>query len=93
MEGIGAKDYKQATNDFRNAYNHRFSPRIEVGITQVVTRHVNPDGSVRYGFGGVNPLPLTSIVTLLEAECQNCYQTFEAFKLLSKEHEEAIKSY
>lgn len=93
MEGIGAKGYKQATNDFRNAYNHRFSPRIEVGITQVVTRHAKPDGSVSYGFGGVYPLPLTSIVTLLEAQCQYCYQTFEAFKLLIKEHEEAIKAY
>jgi hypothetical protein len=93
MEGIGAKGYQQATNDFRNAYNHRFSPRIEVGITQVVKRHVLPDGSVSYGIGGVDPLKLSSIVTLLEAQCQFCYQTFEAFKLLVREHEEAIKSY
>ncbi|MCT9824818.1 integrase [Pseudomonas veronii] len=93
MEGIGAKKYQKATNDFRNAYNHRFSPRIEVGITQVATRHTKPDGSILYSFGGVSPLPLTSIVTLLEAQCQCCYQTFEAFKLLIREHEEAIKSY
>lgn len=93
MERIGAKDYQQATLDFRNAYNHRFSPRIEVGITQVVKRLVMPDGSVSYGIGGVEPLKLTSIVTLLEAQCQNCYQTFDAFKLLIREHEEAIKAY
>jgi hypothetical protein len=93
MEKIGAKDYQQATNDFRNAYNHRFSTRIELGITQVVKRHVKPDGSVSYGFGGVYPLQLTSIVTLLEAQCQLCYQAYEAFKLLIREQEEAIKSY
>ena len=93
IENIGAKDYQHATNDFRNAYNHRFSPRIELGITQVVKRHVKPDGSVSYGFGGVYPLQLTCIVTLLEAQCQHCYQAFEAFKLLIKEQEEAIKSY
>ncbi|NVL36977.1 hypothetical protein [Pseudomonas syringae] len=93
MEEIGAKKYQQATNDFRNAYNHRFSPRIELGITHVVNRQVNKRGVAAYAFGGVYPLPLTLIVTLLETQCQHSYQAFEAFKLLIKEQEEAITSY
>ncbi len=93
MERIGAKNYQLDTNDFRNAYTHRFSPRIELGITQVVKRQVKKGGHIIYGFGGVYPLKLTQIVTLLEAQCLQCYQAFEAFKVLIKEQEEAIKSY
>lgn len=93
MEEIGAKKYQQATNDFRNAYNHRFSPRIELGITRLVNRQVKEGGSVSYGLGGIYPLQLILIVTLLETQCQNCYQAFDAFKLLIQEQENAIKSH
>lgn len=93
MEGIGNKAYKKATKDFRNAYNHRFSPRIEVGLTHLVTRHVNPDGTVSYGVGGSKPLKLTEVVPLLEDQCNRCYLTFEAFKALAQEQADAIISY
>lgn len=93
MERIGAKGFQQSTNDFRNAYNHRFSPRIELGMTQLLMRNVQTDGSVIYAFGGVYPLQLKLIVTLLETQCQHCYETFEAFRLLVEEQVAAISSH
>lgn len=91
MEKIGAKDYQQGTRDFRSAYNHRFSPRIVLGTSQVVTRRVDQStGAVSYGFGGTPALTLPLVVDLLEDQCQHCYQAFDAFQKLVREHETAI---
>lgn len=94
LEKIGAKDYQQGTRDFRNAYNHRFSPLIVLGISQVVTRRVDKaNGTVSYGFGGAPALTLPHVVSLLEAQCQHCYRAFDAFQQLVREHESAIRTH
>lgn len=91
LEKIGAKDYQMDTHDFRNAYNHRFSPRIVLGISNIVTRRVNKaTGTVSYGFGETPALTLPHIVDLLEAQCQRAHAAFESFQQLVREHEAAI---
>jgi hypothetical protein len=42
LERLGDRKYQTETHDFRNAYNHRFSPRVVIGITQAVIRKVDP---------------------------------------------------
>ncbi len=80
-----------ATNDFWNAYNHRFSPRIVLGISRFVTRRVNEDtGAVSYGFGASPALTLPHVVELLEAQCERAHRAFESFQQLIREHEAAI---
>ena len=92
LEKIAAKEYQTATFDFRNAYNHRFSPRVVVGMTQVVTRRVGKEsGHVSYSFGGTPALTLPKVVDALELQCLRCYSAFEAFQRLIKEHETVIK--
>ena len=91
LEKIGAKDYQTATHDFRHSYNHRFSPRIVLGISNLVTRRVNKDtGAVSYGFGETPALTLPYIVELLEIQCQHAYRAFDAFQQLVRQHEAAI---
>lgn len=91
LERINAKDYQRDTHDFRHTYNHRFSPRVVIGVSQVVTRHVDKSsGRVSYGFGGTPALTLPHVVSLLEAQCQQCYLAFDAFQQLVREHETAI---
>ncbi len=91
LEKVGAKDYQTATHDFRNAYNHRFSPRIVLGISNLVTRQVNKaTGAVSYGFGKTSALTLPHIVGLLEVQCQHAHRAFESFQQLVREHEAAI---
>lgn len=93
LEHIGAKDYQAATVNFRNTYNHRFSPRIIIGQTQIITRHVDPKTKkVSYGYGGTNPLTLEVVVKLLEQQCSYCYMAFEDFQKLVKEHEATISA-
>lgn len=94
MEKVGAKDYQRATHDFRNAYNHRFSPQIVLGMSQIVTRHVDRStGAVSYGFGGAPALTLPYVVDLLEVQCQHCYRSFDVFQKLVREHEAAIAAH
>jgi hypothetical protein len=94
LEKIGSKDYQTGTNDFRNSYNHRFSPRIVLGLSNLVTRRVNTTtGAVTYAFGETPALSLLQVVGLLEEQCQRAYRAFEAFQQLVKEHEAAISAH
>jgi hypothetical protein len=91
LERIGSKNYQDATGNFRNAYNHRFSQRIVLGQTHMVTRYTDSTtGKVSYGFGGRDALTLGTVVCLLEQQCQHNYKAFEHFQNLIAEHESAI---
>lgn len=94
LEKIAGKAFREDTRDFRNTYNHRFSPRIELGGTGFVTRHVEqgPEGQskVWYSIGYAGPLSLATIVKVLTAECKHCYKAYDRFKDLVREHEHAM---
>jgi hypothetical protein len=92
LEKIFDKDYQDATDDFRHKYHHRFSPRIVLGITQLVKRNTQAK-PVSYSLGGVPPLTLELIVKLLSERCTRSYAAFEAFQQLIREHEESISKY
>ncbi|MCA7888660.1 hypothetical protein QZM25_31845 [Burkholderia contaminans] len=93
LERISDRAYQVKTRNFRNTYNHRFSPRVVLGQTNIVTRHVDAKTKqVSYGFGGTAPLTLRLVVELLEEQCQRCYKAFEAFQKLVQEHEKAISA-
>ena len=94
VENIGSKSYQSATHDFRNAYNHRFSPRIIIGMTRMVTRQVNPQTkTVSYAFGGTPALTLETVVELLAEQCKFGYAGFESFKSLIREQERSISEH
>ncbi len=87
LEKIGSKSYQSATHDFRNAYNHRFSPRFVLGVTKLVTRSINEKtGTIQYLIGGLEPLDLRTIADLLVVEQGHCDRAFEAFQKLVREH-------
>lgn len=90
LNGVAGQEYGHGTRDFRHAYNHRISPRIVIGISNLVTRTQHKTGGVTYGFGDTPALGLPLVVALLEAQCQQAYLTFEAFQELVREHEAAI---
>lgn len=85
IEKISSKKYQEDTLNFRNKYNHRYSPRIEVGITGFVTRIVNKDKSVSYGIGGTEPLKVGELAKLLEKEHKNCAKSFLNYQNLVAE--------
>lgn len=85
-EQLGSKEFQSATEDFRNAFSHRFSARIGTGITNFVTRIADgATGRITYEFGGTPPLDLGQVIGLLVAEAENAYAVFERFKHLVAE--------
>jgi len=93
IERIGDRTYQAKTKNFRNSYNHRFSPRIVIGQTNIVTRIVDDEtNQVSYALGGTDALSLKLVVELLEKQCQDCYRAFEDFQKLVREQEKAICS-
>lgn len=94
IEAIGGQSFREATYDFRNAYNHRFSPRFVVGMTSLVTRRVSTrSDQVTYSFGGLPALNLSAVAALLSKERDRCYKAFHAFQGLVHEHEAAIAAF
>ena len=60
-------NFKTRTDEFRSKYTHRFTPRIELGITQMIKRERVPDRSRPcYGIGGSAPLKLDALVPALK---------------------------
>jgi len=85
VEPIAGTAFKHATEDFRNAYNHRFSARFLIGMSAMVTRIVHDDGRICYGIGGREPLNIDQVADELATERDHCYRAFEAFQALVAE--------
>jgi hypothetical protein len=93
VEPIAGSLFKDGSEDFRNAYNHRFSARFVLGMTGMVSRIEDESGAIYYGFGGSGPLDIAVMAYLLEIERDRCYEAFGAFQALVREHEAAITAF
>lgn len=92
LEKIAAKDYLDATYDFRNKYHHRMPPQIALGLTEMVTRSVDQKThQVCYRFGMTPPLAMDKIASLLNKQCDCCHEAFEDFKVFVGEQESRIR--
>jgi hypothetical protein len=93
MERIANKQYSTATHDFRHSFNHRYSPRIELGLTGLVTRIVTSEGAISYGFGETEPLKLKNIIPVLQEQHHHCINSYEKYQILVNEQSEAINQH
>ncbi|WP_417277510.1 hypothetical protein [Celeribacter sp.] len=86
IERIADRQFKSDTDDFRNAYNNRFSVHLLIGQSGSVKRNVEFDGRIYdYAYGESEPLELAHIADLLQIECEKCYDAFEAYQALIDE--------
>ena len=93
LEETNSKKYCRDTKDFRNTYNHRFSPHVESGITNIVIRQVDScTNCVSYDFGGTQPLPLGYVIEQLNQQYARFHKSLDAFKALVQEHSKTIWS-
>ena len=91
LEKISNKQFQSDTYDFRNKYNHRYSPKIEVGLTGLVRRNVRDNGKVSYGFGYTKPLKIDQLLPALSGQYLACLKAFEEYQKLVQEHISEIK--
>jgi hypothetical protein len=90
LERIANREYSASTYDFRNSFSHRYSPRIEIGLTGLVSRNISKKGKVSYGFGETQPLKLSDIVPLLLQQHSNCITAYMHYQQLVNEQTSAI---
>lgn len=79
LEKVACKRYTAETMDFRNSFSHRYSPRIEIGITGIVTRIVSEDGRVSYGMGETQPLMINDLVPILKEQHGNALEAYDKY--------------
>jgi len=90
LEKISNKKFQSDTRNFRHKYNHRYSPRIELGLTELVTRHVGDKSKVSYRFGHTKPLKINRLLLALTEQHANCLKAFGEYRELINEHILAI---
>jgi hypothetical protein len=90
LEKIDNNEYREKTYDFRNKYNHRISPNIELAGTELVKRKVE-NGKVTYMIGHTPPLKIDQLLNALKEQYSNCIRAFDEYKKLIYEHISAIE--
>jgi hypothetical protein len=91
LNTVDMKDYKTATADFRSKHTHRFTPRVELGLSQSLKRLWPKDAKApSYGIGGTPPLALDAVVPELKAQCFRLSASYAAFQKLVAEQSEAL---
>ncbi len=90
LEPLGNQKFRNASANFRHAYNHGFSPNFVIGVSGTVERNVNKDGKASYAFGQFEPFTLAAVADVLEVERDHCYNAFEAFRELIGEQTDSI---
>jgi hypothetical protein len=93
VEPIAGKSFREASANFRHAYNHGFSSHFVIGISGSVERLEADDGTISYGFGGKGPLTLAHVADVLEIERDHCYRAFERLQDLIAELIAAIEEF
>ncbi|HEV2596453.1 MAG TPA: hypothetical protein VGU01_14775 [Sphingomicrobium sp.] len=93
LEPLAGQKFRDASANFRHAYNHGFSPNFVVGVSGSVERKVGNDGRVGYTFNQSEPFTLAEVADVLEIERDHCYRAFEAFQELIGEQMDRIISF
>jgi hypothetical protein len=90
IRSICGESFKIQTDNFRNVYNHAFSPRLIFGEALSATRRVDQSGRVSHEIRNRMPLDLNVIADALDPERRQCYLGFGAFQALVREQLNSI---
>jgi hypothetical protein len=85
LSGLNNENYTDKLLNYRNKFNHRFPPLIELGLSGFVTRVKSEDGKISYGFGYTSPILISDAVPMLVEQHASMTQSFDAFKSLVTE--------
>lgn len=91
LNKVDMGDYKTATGDFRSKHTHRFTPRVELGLSQSVKRIWPKDGEVpSYGIGGTPPISLVTVVGEMKTQCLHLSACYSEFQRLVAEQSKSL---
>lgn len=91
LNTVDMGDYKTATDDFRSKHTHRFTPRVELGLSQSIKRlWTKGEKAPSYGIGGSPPLKLDAVVQELKTQCVRLSVCYAEFQKLVAEQSDAL---
>ncbi|RWR25778.1 hypothetical protein D2T29_21700 [Sinirhodobacter populi] len=91
LNTVDSGDYKAATDDFRSKHTHRFTPHVELGMTQMMKRLPSQDAQKPcYGIGGSDPIMLDVLVNEEKKQCTGLSKSYRAFQQLVSEQSSVL---
>jgi hypothetical protein len=90
LNSISDEKFNSETIEFRNRFHHRLPQTIEIGLSNLLNRSKNDDGSVSYGFGGRRPLQVKKLIPLFEEQMEKASLCFLAYQDLINEQLKSI---
>jgi hypothetical protein len=85
LNEINNQQFKDKTCEFRDRRYHRLPPKIEMGLSSIVTRIDIPGVGIQYALGGQLPLRIADLIPLLLSEQEKCVSAFDLLWSLTNE--------
>lgn len=82
---LSDEKFNKETAEFRNKFHHQLPISIEFGLSSLISRNKNADGSVSYSLGGIRPLSLNKIIPLLKEQHSAALSCFNSYRELINE--------
>jgi len=82
---LNSENFTNASDDYRNEFNHGFPRRIELGYTTIIRRDPK---SASYEWRDAPPLSISDLIPLLAAEHEAACDSYQAYIGLIKEQHE-----
>ena len=92
LNDVADSAFQDESGQYRNKAQHRIPPSLEYGHTNLITRDVDSDGSVSYGFGYANPITTEKAIPLLIKQWKLMQQAFNKYWALVQQQNDLIKS-
>jgi hypothetical protein len=74
--------FSSSTGNYRNLFHHRIPRHIGIGKSSIVTRERKKDGTISYGYGGIKPIEISTILSEIYRQHDICVQTFDTYRNL-----------
>ena len=92
LAALNDDNFRKISEDYRHKEHHRVPPGIEIGITSIISRHPQGNGSIRYGLGGQQPLSLDKIIPPLQDQHNKAVEIFYKYWELVEEQLQVWKT-
>ncbi|MGO9119551.1 MAG: hypothetical protein ACLQPD_18320 [Desulfomonilaceae bacterium] len=71
--------FSGSTGNYRTLFHHRIRRHVGIGVTSLIRRLRNDNGSISYGFGGIEPIEISKTLPEIYKQYGICVQTFDAY--------------
>jgi len=89
---LADKRHQAEVNHYRHKFQHRYPPRIEFGLSEMIKRNINEAGRVSYAIGYSLPLRIGQITSSLKSQHAAAMHVYKCYQELVNEQLKTIMS-